>query len=113
MTFIDFNARAELYLGSDHASAQAEGAREFRTAASALRFALEEAAPISLRGARLIVGGLTFTGTGMAELYRAADYPLGRKAPRRPVKKARHVPRSIYRSTHRTSAAASVAAHAS
>lgn len=113
MTFIDFNARAELYLGSDHASALAEGAREFRTAANALRFALEEAAPISLRGARLVVDGLTLTGTRMAELYLTGDYPLERKAPWRPVKKATHKPRSTYRSTHRTSAAAAVAAHAS
>lgn len=113
MTFIDFNARAELYLGSDHASAQAEGAREFRTAANALRFALEEAAPVSLRGARLVVDGLTFTRTAMAQLYLAGDYPLERKAPRRSVKKARPTPRAIYRPTHRRSTAASVAAHAS
>jgi hypothetical protein len=79
MTFIDFNARAELYLGSDHSSAKAEGGRRFRTAANALRFALEEAAPVSLRGASLIVGNRTFLGTQLTELYYAADYPLPRK----------------------------------
>jgi hypothetical protein len=79
MTILDFNARAELYLGSDHASAQAEGARHFRTAANALRFALEEAAPISLRGASLVVGNLTLSPTQMGTIYNARNYPLVRK----------------------------------
>jgi len=79
MTFPDFNARAELYLGSDHTSAQTQGGRHFSTVANAVRFALEEAAPVSLRGASLIVGNRTFSGTQLAEFYRCADYPLPRK----------------------------------
>lgn len=80
MSFIDFNARAELYLGSDHASAQAEGGRQFRTAANAIRFALEEAAPVSRRGASLVVGNRSFSPTEMSQLYGASNYPLLRKA---------------------------------
>ena len=80
MTFQDFNARAELYLGSDHISARAQGGRQFRSAANALRFALEEAAPVSLRGASLVVGNRSFSPTEMSQLYGAANYPLPRKA---------------------------------
>src|SRR5690606_1325050 len=56
MTNQDFLAAAELYLGSDRQSAAAHGPRMFRSAAKALRFAIEEAAPVSLHGAGLRVG---------------------------------------------------------
>ena len=65
MTSTDFLAAAELYLGSDRTNA--------------LRFAIEEAAPVSLRGARLHVGGKTFARTDMLALYRSRRYPLSRK----------------------------------
>ena len=45
----------DLYLGSDIATALAHGPRTFRIASNALRFAMEHAAPVSLRGALLIV----------------------------------------------------------
>jgi hypothetical protein len=79
MTYPDFQARAELYLGSDWQTASAQGARSFRTAAQAIRFALEEAAPVSLRGARLIIGDMTFSREQLTWLYRSPDYPLPRK----------------------------------
>jgi hypothetical protein len=75
----DFLVAAELYLGSDSHSALAQGPREFRTAAKALRFAIEEAAPVSLRGARLTFGGKSFARADMLALYHSQHYPLARK----------------------------------
>ena len=79
MTSTDFLAAAELYLGSDRTNAMAHGPRAFRTVANALRFAIEEAAPVSLQGARLNVAGKTFARTDMLALYRSSRYPLSRK----------------------------------
>jgi hypothetical protein len=79
MTFQDYLARAELYLGSDHHTAMAQGARSFATAAQALRFAFEEAAPVSLRGAMLKLGNASYSGDDLVTLYRSAEFPLPRK----------------------------------
>jgi hypothetical protein len=86
MIFPDFHARAELYLGSDRQTAIAQGARSFATAAQAIRFAFEEAAPVSLHGAMLIVGGATYAGDELAALYRSPAFPLAR---RQDIKRAR------------------------
>ena len=51
------NAPGILFLGSDSATAQTLGSRHFRSAAKAVRFAMEHAAPVSLRGALLEVAG--------------------------------------------------------
>ena len=83
MTNIEMNARVALYLGSDWRSAKQEGAREFPTAAKAVRFAMEEAAPVSLKGALMIVGGQSFAGNDIAEMYRSSAYPFERKVSRR------------------------------
>jgi hypothetical protein len=85
MTHHDYSARAELYLGSDRATAFAQGPRAFRTAAHAIRFAVEEAAPVSLRGARLVTDKATFWGSDLVRLHNSPDYPL----PRRPAARAR------------------------
>ncbi|HZY50025.1 MAG TPA: hypothetical protein VFE64_09630 [Devosia sp.] len=79
MTHSDYLAQADLYLGRDWASAAAQGPRGFRSAARALRFAFEHAAPVSLRGARLTVGAKSFSGEQLAALYRNPAYPLRRK----------------------------------
>jgi len=79
MTQIDYTAPAQLYLGRDWHNASAQGARRFRTAAQALRFALEEAAPVSLHGALLTVNGATFSAEDMKRLYTGSRYPLPRK----------------------------------
>lgn len=80
MTNQDYLAAAELYLGSDRHSAAAQGPRSFRSAAKALRFAIEEAAPVSLRGARLLIGTRSFGKNDMLALYNSRRYPLARKA---------------------------------
>ena len=79
MTNQDYLAAAELYLGSDWQSAAAQGPRAFHTAAKALRFAIEEAAPVSLRGARLRIGARLLGRDEMLSLYRSNRYPLRRK----------------------------------
>jgi hypothetical protein len=79
MTHQDYQTAAELYLGSDRASAAAQGPRKFNSAAKALRFAIEEAAPVSLRGARLNVGERSFGRADILALYRSRRYPLTRK----------------------------------
>ena len=93
MTTIDMNARAALYLGSDWSNAQQEGARMFPTAAQAVRFAMEEAAPVSLRGARIIVGNRSFAGDDIVNLYRSSAYPFRYKVSRkfRPSRTAREL----------------------
>jgi hypothetical protein len=53
------NAPGELFLGSDAVTARASGARHFRSAAKAIRFAMEQAAPVSLRGALWRIDGRT------------------------------------------------------
>ena len=79
MTDFDYLARAELHLGSDWDTATSLGSRAFRRAAHALRFAFEEAAPISLRGARLTIGERQFAGRELSQLYTSLHYPLPRK----------------------------------
>ncbi|MBU1306026.1 MAG: hypothetical protein KKF33_10970 [Alphaproteobacteria bacterium] len=84
MTQFDFQAPAELYLGSDWHAAAAQGPKAFRTAAQAIRFALEEAAPVSLKGASLQVANKRHSNDAMIWLYRSPDYPLPRKRPHKP-----------------------------
>lgn len=79
MSHLNYEARAELYLGSDPKTAAAQGPRTFRTAAQAIRFAVEEAAPVSLHGARMVIGNSSYRGRDLIRLHRSADYPLPRK----------------------------------
>jgi len=75
----DYLRSAELYLGSDRTTAAAQGPRKFSSAAKALRFAIEEAPPVSLRGARLRISDRDFSRADMLALYRSRRYPLARK----------------------------------
>ncbi len=65
------NAPGDLFLGSDTATAQAQGPRHFRTAGAAIRFAMEHAAPVSLRGAMLKIGDVTLGPDRIRDLHRA------------------------------------------
>lgn len=85
MNTINYNAQAALYLGSDQNVAFAQGARRFSSAAKAIRFALEEAAPVSLRGARMIVDGRTYGASDLLDFYKKDGYPLLRKATRQAI----------------------------
>jgi len=64
------NAPGDLFLGSDPAWAIAQGPRRFHTAANAIRFAMEHAAPVSMRGAALHVLGEMLGPSQIRSLYR-------------------------------------------
>lgn len=68
MTYPNDATGAELYLGRDWQTARLLGPRRFRSVSNALRFAFEQAAPVSLRGARLTVADRSFTGADLARL---------------------------------------------
>lgn len=70
MTTQILNAPGDLFLGSDIATARAMGARRFGTAAKAVRFAMEQAAPVSLHGALLCVDGRTYGPRQIQALHR-------------------------------------------
>ena len=76
MTHSDYSSRAELYLGSTSDTALAQGPRSFRTAAHAIRFAVEEAAPVSLHGARLVIGDTVFSGADLIRLAKEKNGAL-------------------------------------
>jgi len=67
------SAPGELFLGSDVATALAQGARRFSSAAKAIRFAMEHAAPVSLRGARLRINGQTLGPDQIRTLHRQME----------------------------------------
>lgn len=70
MTTHILDAPGDLFLGSDIATARAMGARRFGTAAKAVRFAMEHAAPVSLHGALLCVDGRTYGPRQIQALHR-------------------------------------------
>lgn len=76
---IKFNSPARLYLGRNRETALAQGAKSFPNAAAAIRFAMEEAAPVSLHGALLVVGDEGYSGARIKALYHSDAYPLRRK----------------------------------
>lgn len=75
MTITSLYNPAELYLGSSIETARAHGPLKFKSAAKAIRFALEEAAPVSLRGAELKWNGRTLSGRDLKALYGQKDFP--------------------------------------
>ncbi|MFC3705563.1 hypothetical protein ACFOOL_12420 [Devosia honganensis] len=80
------NAPGDLFLGSDIATAQAQGPRRFRSAAKAVRFAMEHAAPVSLHGAMLRIGGVDLGPAEIRSLHReltAAAHPATPRGGRR------------------------------
>lgn len=80
MKMMDFTKTAELYLGSSRDEALLQGGKKFHNASDAILFAMEEAAPVSLRGAILKVGEIEFTGSAVKKAYESEGFPLMRKA---------------------------------
>lgn len=64
------NMPGQLFLGTNAASARAAGARRFNSAAKAIRFAMEQAAPVSLHGAQLCVGNRRYGARQIRNLHR-------------------------------------------
>ncbi|MFC0008309.1 hypothetical protein [Devosia nitrariae] len=69
MKTVDLTRPADLYLGTDHMTARAQGHRHFSNALAAIRFAMEQAAPVSLRGAMLRLGNEWLDGDDIRALY--------------------------------------------
>lgn len=67
------NSPSELFLGSDVATALAQGARRFSSAAKAVRFAMEHAAPVSLHGAMLKIDGQTLGPDQIRSLHQQME----------------------------------------
>ncbi|WP_164550485.1 hypothetical protein, partial [Devosia equisanguinis] len=65
------NDSGTLFLGSDHQTARTLGPRHFRSAAKAVRFAMEHAAPVSLHGALLTIGNRQFGPHQIRRLHAA------------------------------------------
>lgn len=80
MKAIAYTAAAELYLGRDPKFARGLGFRRFDSAADAIRFAVEDCSPTSLRGASLEVGELRYSGPEIAALYADPGFPLPRRS---------------------------------
>ncbi|MHB1102536.1 MAG: hypothetical protein ACYC0C_07110 [Devosia sp.] len=76
---VRYSEAAELYLGRDPKVARGLGFKRFETAAAAIRFAVEDVSPMSLRGASLEVGDVRYSGPEIAALYADDAYPLTRK----------------------------------
>lgn len=68
-------APGDLFLGSDIKTALAQGARHFQSAAKAVRFAMEHAAPVSLHGALLTIGDRHFGPAEIRQLHRQMQHP--------------------------------------
>lgn len=64
------NMPGQLFLGSTVASARTAGAKRFTSAAKAIRFAMEQAAPVSLHGAQLCVGNRRYGSRQIRTLHR-------------------------------------------
>jgi hypothetical protein len=64
------NTPVDLFLGSDIATARAQGARRFSSAAKAVRFAMEQAAPVSLKGASFRIGDEVFGPRKIRKLHQ-------------------------------------------
>lgn len=83
MPLIDFNASAELFpargLGTRR---QVVSYRRFKTAAEAVRFAIEDLEPGLLPGAILEVDEERYDQFAIKELYESAAFPIARRRAR-------------------------------
>jgi hypothetical protein len=81
MTPFDYDAPAELFTAKRKGGARPPlGYRRFRTAAEAIRFAIEDLSSVGTLGAWLQVGDERFDGDRIRKLYESSDYPLRRRS---------------------------------
>ncbi|MFC3703226.1 hypothetical protein ACFOOL_00475 [Devosia honganensis] len=80
MNRIDYTAPAELFPGKNAKATRRIGYRRFKSAAEAVRFAVEDMPAVLLRGAYLEVKEERFDGTQILNLYNAENFPLERAA---------------------------------
>jgi hypothetical protein len=81
MSEFDYSTGAELFPNKAQKSKpHSLRYRRFKSAADAIRFAIEELPPVLLVGAYLEVDEERFDHEGIRRLYESADYPLKRRA---------------------------------
>jgi hypothetical protein len=79
MATVNFDAEAELFPPIRRSFSRGPvGYKRFKSAAEAIRFAMEELPPDLLLGAYLEVEENRFDGSAIRQLYESEDYPLKR-----------------------------------
>jgi hypothetical protein len=80
MATVNYNAEAELYPPRRRSFGRGPvGYKRFKSAAEAIRFAMEELPPELLLGAYLEVDEDRFDGSAIRQLYESETYPLKRR----------------------------------
>ena len=79
MASFDYNAPAELFPSRSRKGNRPAGYRRFKTAAEAVRYAIEEMPAHYLNGAVLECNETRFDSVGILDLYDRSDYPLARR----------------------------------
>ena len=82
MSFVsafDYRAPAELYVSASKTGKRPMRYTRFRSAAEAIKYAVEELPPELLIGSTLEVNEERFDGFGIRALYDSASYPLRRR----------------------------------
>jgi len=75
----DYRAPAELYASASKTGKRPMRYTRFRSAAEAIKYAVEELPPELLIGSTLEVNEERFDGFGIRALYDSASYPLRRR----------------------------------
>ncbi len=75
----DYKAPAELYASSSKTGKRPMRYTRFKSAAEAIKYAVEELSPELLIGSTLEVNEERFDGYGIRALYDSASYPLRRR----------------------------------
>ena len=79
MATVNYNAEAELFPPRRRSFSRGPvGYKRFKSAAEAIRYAMEELPPELLLGAYLEVEEDRFDGPGIRQLYESEAYPLQR-----------------------------------
>ena len=79
MATVNYNAEAELFRPRRRSFSRGPvGYKRFKSAAEAIRYAMEELPPELLLGAYLEVEEDRFDGPGIRQLYESEAYPLQR-----------------------------------
>ena len=80
MAVVNYNSEAELFPSRRrNFSGGSVGCKRFKSAAEAIRFAMEELSPELLLGAYLEVEEDRFDGPAIRQLYESEAYPLKRR----------------------------------
>jgi hypothetical protein len=80
-TLIDYTLPAELYATQSKRGKRPMRYTRFKSAAEAIKYAIEELPPELLLGSTLEIDEERFDGPGIRALYDSANYPLQRRKP--------------------------------